>query len=65
MAERIEANPEAFVIKYRDVMALWETATDELGKAEWEGVAKRLRQAWHEWQGEDSLHEMAFGEPIE
>jgi hypothetical protein len=46
-------------------MALRETATDELGKAEWQGVAKRLREAWREWQGKDSLHEMAFGEPAE
>jgi hypothetical protein len=61
----IEANPEGIVNQYRDVISRLETATDELGKAEWEGVAKRLRQAWHEWQGEDSLHEMAFGEPIE
>lgn len=25
----------------------------------------RLRQAWKKWQGEDSLHAMALGEPIE
>jgi hypothetical protein len=25
---------------------------------------KQLRKEWADWQGEDSLHEMAFGEPI-
>jgi hypothetical protein len=24
----------------------------------------RLRKRWAEWQGEDSLHEMAIGEPL-
>jgi len=26
-------------------------------------AVKGLRDRWREWQGEDSLHEMAFGEP--
>ena len=29
------------------------------------GVAKRLRDRWKNWQGEDSLHAMAFAEPQE
>jgi hypothetical protein len=57
--------PERLVNRYRDVISRLETTTDEPGKAEWRGVAKRMRQAWHEWQGEDSLQETAFGEPIE
>jgi hypothetical protein len=65
MAERIDADPEAIVVKYRDVTSRMESAADELGRAEWQGVARRLRQAWREWQGEDSLHEMAFGEAVE
>ena len=65
MRESIEANPEATVIDYRAVIARLEAATDEPGKAEWQGIADRMRQAWAEWQGEDSLDEMAFGEPIE
>jgi hypothetical protein len=65
MAERIDANPEAFVVGYRDVTSRMESATDELSRAEWQGVAQRLRQAWRDWQGEDSLHEMAFGEATE
>ena len=61
----VEGNAAAIIERYRDVTALRETATDALGKAEWDGVAKRLREAWRAWQGEDSLHEMAFGEPAE
>jgi hypothetical protein len=61
----VEANAVAIIERYRDVMALRETATDALDRAEWDGVAKRLREAWRDWQGEDSLHEMTFGEPEE
>jgi hypothetical protein len=27
-------------------------------------VCQTLRGIWKEWQGEDSLHEMAYGEPV-
>jgi hypothetical protein len=30
-----------------------------------EAGGKQLREEWAAWQGEDSLHEMAFGEPEE
>jgi len=62
---KVEGNAAAIIERYRDVMALRDTATDELGKAEWQGVAKRLREAWRDWPGEDSLHEITFGEPAE
>lgn len=26
-------------------------------------VLGRMKKDWHKWQGEDNLHEMAFGEP--
>ena len=57
-----EFEPEQLVDQYRDVITRLDSAADEPAKAEWQGVAKRMRQAWREWQGEDSLHEMAFGE---
>jgi hypothetical protein len=63
MLERIEANPEAIVFQYREVTSRIESAPSELDRHEWQGVARRLRQTWRDWQGEDSLHEMAFGEP--
>jgi hypothetical protein len=49
MAESIEANPEAMIVNYRDVISREDAATDDLARAE--------------WQGEDLLHEMAFGDP--
>jgi hypothetical protein len=64
LIERVESNPAAIVERYRDVIALRDTATDAPGKAEWQGVAQRLRNRWMEWRGDDSLHEMAFGEPL-
>ena len=60
----IEANPAAIIDRYRDVIARMEAADDEPGRGEWQGVANRLRARWTEWQGDDSLHEMAFGEPV-
>jgi hypothetical protein len=60
----IGTNPEGVVEQYCGVIARLESAVDEPGKAEWRGVARRMRQAWREWQGEDSQHEMAFGETI-
>jgi hypothetical protein len=66
MTEALESNPEAFVSRYRDAIARLEGAPrDERIRAEWLNVAKRLRARWKDWQGEDSLHEMAFGEPEE
>jgi hypothetical protein len=52
MIEALESNPEAFVARYREAVANLESDT-----------VAQMRQAWRDWQGEDSLHEMAFGEP--
>jgi hypothetical protein len=57
--------PTTIVDQYRSVIAQLEVERTELGKAEFGAVAQHLRQLWTEWQGEDSLHEMAFGEPLE
>jgi hypothetical protein len=57
--------PASIVEQYRSVIAELEAERTDLGMAEFRAVAQRLRQLWAEWQGEDSLHEMAFGEPIE
>jgi hypothetical protein len=51
-----------WVAAYRDALRRAEAATTKLGRAEWEGVARRLRRRWQAWQGEDSLHEASFGE---
>jgi hypothetical protein len=55
--------PEQMVERYRGLIAQLQFATHDAHKAEVEQAARRLRNRWREWQGEDSLHEMAFGEP--
>ena len=57
--------PAASSSEYRSVIIQLEAEPTELGKAEFRAVAQRLRKLWTEWQGKDSLHEMAFGEPME
>jgi hypothetical protein len=54
---------EATLVTYRHVIAKREAAAGDADKAGFDAVAKQLRQSWREWQGEDSLHEMACGEP--
>jgi hypothetical protein len=58
-------DPERAVAEYRRMIAQRDGQKTQQGKAEFEAIASRLRQAWKDWQGEDSLHEMAFGEPRE
>ena len=57
-------DPEKAVAKYRRVIAQRDAATGP-GRAEFETIIKRLRKEWKDWQGEDCLHETAFGEPEE
>jgi hypothetical protein len=58
-----EREPEQIVERYRGLVAQIELAQTEPQRAELCESAARLRNRWKEWQGEDSLHEMAFGEP--
>jgi hypothetical protein len=58
-----EREPEQIVERYRTLIAEIENAKSEAQTAELRVSARRLRDRWKEWQGEDSLHEMAFGEP--
>lgn len=58
-------DPEAAVATYRRVIAQRDEQAADVARAKFDTIAVRLRQAWKEWQGEDSLHEMAFGEPDE
>jgi hypothetical protein len=58
-----EMEPEQIVQRYRGLMGQLEIATDDAHRAEIREAAKRLRDRWKEWQGEDSLHEVAFCEP--
>lgn len=58
-----ELTPEQFVRAYRGVIAQLK-AQNNLSKAEFQAIAMRLREGWKELHGEDSLHELAFGEPL-
>jgi hypothetical protein len=51
----------ATIATYRHVVALRETSVDEESKAQFDGIARRLREAWKNWHGTDSLHENTFG----
>ncbi len=58
--------PELVLSEYRSVVARRDAAeTPEPDRDELALKAKQLRGRWKAWQGEDSLAEMAFGEPIE
>jgi hypothetical protein len=53
------------VAEYRKVIGhLVSTVTPEENEV-FNRIALRMRTNWKAWQGEDSLHEMAFGEPDE
>jgi len=56
-------DPEQIVERYRSLIGQLEIARDDAHKLEVREAAKCLRDRWKDWQGEDSLHEMAFGEP--
>jgi hypothetical protein len=62
MTKSIGADPDAAVKKYRKLCALRESATGA-EHARLDGEIQQLRDAWKQWQGEDCLHETAFGEP--
>jgi hypothetical protein len=67
--EPMTVKPETYAIdtitRYRNLIAQIETTVDESRREELQEMAARLRDEWKAWQGEDSLHEMAFGKPAE
>ncbi|MBI3864365.1 MAG: hypothetical protein HY290_20975, partial [Planctomycetia bacterium] len=58
-------DPKSAVKAYRRVIKARDSATTRKARNEHNKTAKLLREGWKDWQGEDSLHEMAFGEPEE
>lgn len=58
-------DPENAVATYRKTIANRNEQTADRDWIEFNAIVQRLRREWKEWQGEDSLHEMAFGEPQE
>jgi hypothetical protein len=51
------------IITYLQVLAARDAARTEKGRESFDLIALRLREAWKEWHGEDSLHDLACGEP--
>jgi hypothetical protein len=64
-AHQVETlDPVAIVEEYRRVMGRRDNPeTPESHRDDLYAMARHLRARWSEWAGEDSLHEMAFGEP--
>jgi hypothetical protein len=63
--DELGEDPEPFVVRYRDLVNCRDEST---GAAACEQLNVEIRQMghrWKAWQGEDSLQEMAFGEPVE
>lgn len=58
-------NPRRTVEAYRKLIARLDAAKTAKEKSKLRADASDLRTEWKRWQGEDSLHEMAFGEPVE
>ena len=56
-------DPEKAVMAYREAVAQLEAQTNETAKEILRVITKHHREEWAAWQGEDSLHETAFGEP--
>lgn len=56
-------DPEKTVVNFRRVVAQRDQQTTASGRKKIASTIRRLRKEWKDWQGEDSLHEMAFGEP--
>jgi hypothetical protein len=64
MDNKVETfDPVAAVEAYRLVIAQRDAIRGETAKAEHDRVARRLRDVWKAWHGEDCLYEAAFGEP--
>ncbi len=56
-------DPEKAVMAYREAVAQLDSQTNETAKDILRVITRRRREEWAAWHGEDSLHEMAFGEP--
>ena len=58
---RTNLDQEHAIAAYRRVMAQHDAQTTAGGKLQYSGMAQSMRDLWKWWQGEDSLHEKAFG----
>lgn len=58
-----KSDAEHMVDAYRKLTAQLEKTKSEVIRKRYQQRLRDLRTEWKAWQGEDSLHEMAFGEP--
>jgi hypothetical protein len=65
MSKPADFNPQTVVKLYRELTNERDGATTRKLRLECDRAMRGLKRFWKEWQGEDSLHEMAFGEPDE
>ena len=56
---------EKAVWAYRRIRRKLERPSTPANTRKLQAEAKQMETAWKDWQGEDSLYEMAFGEPWE
>jgi hypothetical protein len=57
-------NPQQAVDAYRSIIARRDAETTVEGRAEYARILANLRNQWQRWQGEYTLHEMAFGQLV-
>lgn len=65
MTISVASDPNAYVLRYRPLVERLEAEKDKTAKAKLKTRAEVMKAAWQKWQGEDSLYEMAFGEPFD
>ena len=58
-------DPKFVIATYRDVVLERDQSAASKDRRQLDRRAVRVRKFWAQWQGEDSLHEMALGEPVE
>jgi len=56
-------DPEQFVNCYRQVIAQRDAAAPA-ARVQFDATIRLMKQRWEEYDGDDQLHEMAFGEPF-
>lgn len=65
MTISVSSDPNAYVLRYRALVERLEAEKDKKAKALLKSRGEVMKAAWKKWQGEDSLYEMAFGEPFD
>ncbi len=54
-------DPDAAALDYRQVISWRDAESDLIRRVEFQRLADVMRSQWVEWNGDDDLHETAFG----